>query len=226
MSVSVLVPFRANPGSDRDRIWTWMRQRWELLCPDWELVVEGDRGDDPARFNEGQALNAAAAQASGDILVIAESEVAFNQGPLLRAVKMVERGGGWLCPAVYHQLTQQTTDRLLASTPERYIDEPVVTLRTWARESVAPIVVMPREAFDLVGGYEERIPGWGWNDKIMAAALDTLYQPHGRYPGSVLHFEHGRTESVDCNPTLTARYLRAAGDRAAMLAILAERSVA
>jgi hypothetical protein len=49
---------------------------------------------------------------------------------------------------------------------------------------------MPREAFEAVGGWDERFRGWGGEDHSAMRAVDTLYGPHKTLPGQVLHLWH------------------------------------
>ena len=52
------------------------------------------------------------------------------------------------------------------------------------------IQIMPREAFDTVGGWDTRFRGWGGEDHAAMRAMDTLYTLHKTLPGQVLHIWH------------------------------------
>jgi len=52
------------------------------------------------------------------------------------------------------------------------------------------VQLCPREAFDALGGWDERFCGWGGEDHAMMRAMDTVYWPHKTLPGSVLHIWH------------------------------------
>lgn len=222
-AVSVLVPFKPD-GGERDRIWNWMRQRWLTTMPGIELVVSDD-GNTGAVFNEGKAWNACARAATGEIFVVTESEVAFNASDLQPVIETCYETGGWFVPQTYVQLSRVQTVNILAFQPEMALTYRLEKFadRTFRNESVSPIWVLPREAYERVGGMDERYEGWGWIDKAFAAAMNTLYEPLERFSGSVFHLHHERTTSTDCNPALTRRYLDAEGDPVAMRAIINER---
>ncbi len=223
MTVSILVPYRAQPGSDRERIWSWMSRRWELTMPDCELVVWGDTKDD-GPFNEGHAMNCAAAAASGDILVLAEAEVAINPEHLRYAIRRVEQGDGWMLPETYHAMNPRHTDFLLGHPPDVVISDHGPFARTWSRTSVSPIIVCTKEAFRSVGGWETRYDGWGWTDRAFAYAMCTLYRPYTRYPGFVVHLHHERNGVPrDADPALSHAYRLADGEPRLMRALIEAR---
>jgi hypothetical protein len=97
----------------------------------------------------------------------------------------------------------------------------------------ALIQIMPREAFELVGGMEPRCRGWGVDDIAFVMALDTLYARHRTMDEDVFTLFHtptgrrhhrfwaGQVEE-DPNSSLGSRYSRANGDVEAMRALVDE----
>jgi predicted glycosyltransferase involved in capsule biosynthesis len=71
-------------------------------------------------------------------------------------------------------------------------------------------------AFLKAGGYDERYPAWGSDDRSFHIAMDALYRPYRRWPGSVFHLWHPRVEQRDSGAALTLAYLDAYGDAAAL----------
>jgi predicted glycosyltransferase involved in capsule biosynthesis len=81
----------------------------------------------------------------------------------------------------------------------------------------------------MVGGFDERFRGWGWEDRAFFIACDTLCG-HDRISGPVRHLWHPR--SPEKNPdsseyqagrALCRRYKRAHRDRQAIQGLLNER---
>ena len=88
--------------------------------------------------------------------------------------------------------------------------------------------IMPREAFEAVGGWDERFRGWGGEDYAFARALDTLWGPHKNTANDILHLWHPRITGgrgpdwtvkmwanqlePRVNDELSSRYGRAFGD--------------
>jgi hypothetical protein len=60
----------------------------------------------------------------------------------------------------------------------------------WGHYFGALIQIMPREAFECVGGMDERFRGWGGEDVAFLHALDWLFGQHKNTPNSVFHLWH------------------------------------
>ena len=81
------------------------------------------------------------------------------------------------------------------------------------------VVVVAAEAFDEVGGYDERYEWWGSDDSAFAITMGTLVGPVRRLPGRCLHHWHPAPLSETYGHErhaqqhrLQERYAAAAGD--------------
>lgn len=221
--ISVLVPY-APDGGQRERSWRWLERRWGTV--DVELVLQTGDGTAGA-FEQSRAINRAAERAAGDTFVIVDADVALEAQWVWEAANLVESGEAkWILPQRYRQLTAVATDQILNLHPAAPIPPELPT--EWLGDGVSWTggVVLRREAFDVVGGYEERFGGWGGNDVSLGAALDTLWGPLTRLEGEATHLWHPRT-GLDAQPQpshdLMYRYINARGDAEAMEGLIAER---
>lgn len=221
MTLSICVPWRPD-GAHRSRAWEWVRARYEALLPDAEIITSDSDG---TTFCLAQAANRAARQASGDVLFFASADIA-NDADYLRIAPEVACTS-MVVPEEYHYLTEPDSLALLESDPAA--DLPTPTETEWSGCGIGHFM-LPREAFDAVGGYDERHAGWGWEDRCLIAAVETLWGRPKRIPGKALHLWHPRSpETTTHSPTapeqmaLTHRYLDANGDPDAMRALIAER---
>lgn len=106
----------------------------------------------------------------------------------------------WFVP--YHfinRLTEDATERVLDSDPCHPLTFPSPPLPCDVQDTVgsghghrfgAMVQIMPREAFEFVGGMDERFRGWGGEDVSFLRALDTLWAKHKNTPNQVLHLWH------------------------------------
>lgn len=233
--ISVLVPWApaaAESGPERDAIWRWNYRRLVDLFSRFddaaEIVIgQPDDVGDPATFSRSLALNRAAAAARGDVFVIVDADTTSTERDFEAALALV-RLGGWTLPLRYVRLGPIISAEWLSRSgyfpPPGWhhdIEEELLTANSG-------IVAMPRAAFELVGGFDERFTSWGGEDDMMRCALETLYAPPLRH-GTAFHLWHPRppehsTESPGrpASFTLIKRYEAVLGDRDGMLALLAE----
>ena len=166
MSVSVLVPFRAEQG-DAGRIrtenWEWLRKRWEAFFPDFEIVTGTDTG---TPFSKTQAVNDAYSRASGDVFVIADADSWVPAGHVEIAVDYALRRQVLVVPwTVAHRLTASDTTRLRRMAPNidhlftQAMRKNVTDYRP-SPSTAAMVVVVTREGFERVGGMDPRFRGW------------------------------------------------------------------
>lgn len=192
MTVSVLIPYGQPDGETgewRNRSFEWVRARWKYLCPGYEVIVAApDRHDDPGRFNRPQAINRAAARASGDVLIIADADTAFDEGWPASAVDAVTRGGApWVLPYIYRKLDRDSTADLVRKGPTA---ELTGTIEEQTEFSWSGLVVVSRVGFETVGGFDERFTGWGHDDIAFGLCAEALIGHHRRPGGQALHLWH------------------------------------
>jgi len=194
--VSVIFPCLPD-GQWRDQVFEWITRRYETLWPEFELCI-GSNDDDP--FSRSKAKNEAYRKATGEIIIINDADTFCNRQFLELALEQVVSGQSpWVLPyRTYYNLAQGFTERVIERPPtielserELEFDFRVDEQRHPPDGSVAGVLVMPREAFDAVDGYDENFRGWGYEDDAFACALDTLWGYHDRISsGFCTHLWH------------------------------------
>ena len=224
MKLSILVPYRPD-GGQRDRSWSWLRARWAHQHPGVEVVVGcDDGGDTPGQFNHPLAINRAAAEAGGDIFLIADCDTAANPEWVDRAAHLIDSGEApWVMPTHYIQTSPEAAEEILAGPVYAVLPMDVPAVWVGVNVSWAGLVMVPRHAFELTGGYDERYAYWGPDDASFGITMDTLHGDHVRLPGAAFHiwhpqpitdtFHHGH---FDEQRQLVERYQAAAGDPVAI----------
>ena len=216
-----LVPRRPD-GGHRDRLWDWCRSHWLRVCPGIP-ILEGASPEGP--FNRSAAINAAAA-GDWDTAIILDADV-FASSEQVFAAEQVAQATGLMVLGfqLYVGLNALVTRQVLEGKP---LDElRGARIRRYKHES--SIVVVPRELFDEVGGFDERFSGWGQEDVAFAQACRVLRGEPLRVPGNVYHLHHGKSLERSMrhvewrgNQELGKRY-RATKEVGAMRDLLAER---
>lgn len=178
MKVSILVPFRDEEGSTRLINWQWLEKRWRFQFPDAELVVGTDPEGIP--FSKSIAVNHAYRQATGDVFIIADADSWCEPGHIKRAINYALSKGVMVVPWVNaYRLTKKHSVQILKMDPAT--TDPVsqemrrgIEDYTPAPSTAAMVVVITRDDFERVGGFDPRFKGWGAEDVSFALACRTL----------------------------------------------------
>lgn len=183
MNVAVLVPRRAD-GGRRDTVWNWAKDRWALERPDWP-VIEGHHEEGP--FNRSAAINSAAAELEWDVAVIADSDTIVGTDQITAAVAQAVRTGQiTFAYDVFCYLSRTMSDRIMRGFDGMW--EPGIE---WMMAGTcSSMVVVTRELFDRVGGFDEGFQDWGGEDVAFWRACETLGGGDQRIAGPAWHLWH------------------------------------
>lgn len=221
MDVVVLVPRRPEPW--RDRLWEYARAGLDASFH-WARVVEGLSVDGP--FNRSRALNEAAEGSDWDVAVILDADTVPTYHPNVgEAVDLALKTGKLVLPQdTFRSLSRAGTKAVLAA--ECAIED---AEKRWDYPNPkSSCIVVSRQTWELVGGFDERFEGWGFEDAAFFRACRALAGVE-RLPGLCYHLWHPRSEEKNPsraeyqrNQALAALYKDARHDAEVMRAILAE----
>jgi predicted glycosyltransferase involved in capsule biosynthesis len=97
-----------------------------------------------------------------------------------------------------------------------------------ADHTFSSVVIVPRDLYEEVGGYDERFVGWGWEDLAFFWACATM-AGYDRVGGAVYHLWHpqSRADTYEsphyrANEELGHRYMEAKWNQTKMRSLLTE----
>lgn len=192
--ISVLFPYRGDDGP-RDRLFGWVLAWWKANFPEAQICV-GRNFEHP--FNRGAARNDAFDQSTGTVLIIADADTVPTAQGVKEAIAEVVSTKCWSFPydkERYYNLTEEHTATVLlvppSDTPQtKFPFEPGEGQYDHKITSWAGCLVLPREAWEKVGGYDTRFKGWGYEDNAFYLKLDSLWGPHRRQDSYCCHLWH------------------------------------
>lgn len=226
-------------GDDPDRAanWRWLQARYARQHPGWVVARCAARERQGVSFVKGRAANATAAAFAADVLVVADADCIAGKDALERAVAVVAEQRGWAVPfGDVYRLNPEASAGVRAG-PFDVVPSIVPFAQLDPERPFAyrgkpggGIVVAAREAWDTVGGFDERFVGYGGEDFALGHALSTCAgRPH-RESAPLWHLWHPGQPGYDPSGRLPiearrllARYRAATRSTATMRALLDER---
>lgn len=239
--ISLIVPFRAD-SVEREETWLWLEKFYSKRLPKAEIIVGTDLFDGP--FSKTVAMNDAARFATGDIFVILDADALIDPKQIIEAAKRIreareqDKALYYVPYRRFYRLTHEASSKKLTENPARCSFPPddrnspdVEAMGPYGHSTGhwygALVQVLPREAWELIGGFDERFRSWGGEDISILRCLDTVFGKHKTLDAPVWamwHPTHGvgtsRTWAGGTafqNSNLASRYNAAYGDRARML---------
>lgn len=184
MNVAVLVPRRVDNGR-RDHVWGWLQQRWASEHPDW-TVHEGHHDDGP--FNRSAAVNRAASNAGDwDVAVVADCDsFVSKQQADLAVARAVDTGQITFAYNRFAYLSRRMSDRVMAGYSGAWWPGVEWSLTGTCSSQV----IVTRELWDTVGGFDEGFVGWGFEDIGFSLSCQTFGGGCQRIAGEVWHLWH------------------------------------
>lgn len=187
--VSILIPWLPEPT--RIDGWRYVRNTLIARHPDWEVLSVAN----PGRWSKAAAINHAVEQSTADILIIHDADVICHPKALAKAVELISEGWAWCSPLNrLNRLDRETSLEIMRGEldpsdglPGRKYQE-IFTPGCGA-------VVLPRDAWEKVNGWDERFQEWGGEDYAIGCALDTLWGEHCELDAPAWHLWHTPAET-------------------------------
>lgn len=200
--ISVLIPYKKDNGV-RDQLFYWVIQFYKNAMPDVELCI-GESNSEP--FNRSEAVNLASKKATRDIFAIADGDVIYDPAILIKSIEMLNQHA-WIVPySKWLNISKASTEELLKSKPQWPLSKKVEYRDRFANKyhkPVSGVIIVPRNNFEKVNGFDEGFKGWGKEDIAFRDALNTICGPYQRFEEHFIYHLWHPTEGSKGNPHFT-----------------------
>jgi len=244
--ISIIIPFKSN---DRIRIrnFRWLLEYWKDSLPHAEIII-GKPGK--GIFCKGQALNRAVRRSRGKVIAVIDADAYLHWDVVEHCANRIleeqKRGHNlWYIPyRTLSRLTKHATRLVTHSDPRNpfmppcpppkaYIDT-IGHSQMYGYRYCAMAFIIPRKAWDLIGGFDERFVGWGNEDICLMRTLDTVFGKHKTVKGCIFHLYHpyighnyltrkwDGQDSANMNARISNRYHRANRNPSLMWELIGE----
>lgn len=189
--ISIVVPFRGE--GLRAEVLAFVRSHMEPHLPDAEWLISGDDGSDP--FWKTWAINRGVERARYDVLMILDSDTYVVPKDVLEGARLIREGAPYVQPwKVKYKLKEEPSREVLdaGSDWDGTLDLRIANLEHRNSYWAAPPLMLSRDAFEAIGGADERLRGWGSEDDVMVYALRCLVGRGVRTRSNAMHLWHPR----------------------------------
>lgn len=222
--IRVLVAVLWRPQPHREYAHEIVTAHYARILPDAD-ILDVDTDHDPFCLAACRNRGVRIAENSGyDVVVLADADTLPEAKPLRTAIEQAAYSRFVHLPYTeYRSLREDGTRQYLAGTPLEDCNHMVVDF------ACSGVLVTTPATWWSCGGQDETMRGWGMEDVAFLVAHRTILGAEfPRHAGAVyaLHHESAVKDGpqYDANVARYQRYLDAAGDPAAMQALIAERT--
>jgi hypothetical protein len=181
------------------------------LCREFDATLVFSHPEDPA-FNISKAYNVGVRAGSRDAVACVDADVVFSPPTFRYAADVLKEGKLAIIPVVYkkqHALTGYFQKVVPELTTEQWVEH---TRKMGCRRDANGNIVVPRNVFEYLHGYDERFYGWG-------AADHDFFVRANHFQGAVhlmdttcpksMHQSHKQRTDVESDNTKRNRHLLA-----------------
>jgi predicted glycosyltransferase involved in capsule biosynthesis len=228
LDVSIIIPFQTDHGIRADEF-EWIKKYYSRVMPEAELCFGIINGKE---LNKSKAVNLAAKKATKEVLVIADADVIYDPEIIVKSISLLNKAACVVPFTEVYNIERTATERLLKTEPKWPID---VKFEESTKKSIYPgfagkLIVISKEIFEKVGGFDERFIGWGGEDDAFSLAVKTICGKLVNIKGEIYHLWHP-VSNYYSNPhgkenhALVTRYFRASGNKEQMVNLINERNI-
>ena len=186
-NVSFVLPYAEE--TVRGYLKTFVVERLKALYPEAEIII-GDYELKP--FSRGKAINNGVSKATREIVFIMDTDFIFDKDIVEKAVDLIEnRQAPWIIPFNYvHHVNDELTSEILELPVDFHLAGRDMQVNRHLHQGLGSMCCMLKDDFERIGGFDENVIGWGYEDNVFAHIANTLIGNYVRLDVPILHLWH------------------------------------
>lgn len=158
-NISIIIPYCPNT-EDGKKIFKWSYTRLKIFFPEAEFLVHVC--DDIKNFNRSKIINNLVKKSTKDILLIIESNVAFDMHSMIIALDLISKFNAITPYGYVHVLTKEETYKLINHPDTLVLRESEFGNCEVIDYLMGSYVLVNKKIFNDIGGYDEDIVEWAY----------------------------------------------------------------
>jgi len=185
-NLSIVIPFKSG-DLIRQTLFDFVYNRLKKLYTDAEIVI-GEYDGEP--FSRGRAINNGVSKASNENIFICDSDFIFLPKLVDDALGLIDRVP-WIIPySKAYNLDEETTGNIIIKNEDFDLYNTPLIGRPQSHLGLGSMCFIKRDKFDLIGGFDENLVGWGYEDNVFSHIADTVLGEHVRIENKIFHLFH------------------------------------
>jgi len=197
--ISFIIPYN-EINEERKKNFEFVYDRLRNFYPESEIIIS-EYKETP--FSRGRAINYGAKKSSRPVLALVDADIIFEKELINESLFLLEQNT-WVIPFnEYCSIVKNDTLKILNSSCDVSISELGVLLGHIYKHTVGAMGIIRRKDFLEMGGFDEKLVDWGYDDNIFQHKADILIGEHKRLNKRIYHLFHESDRSWENENTKT-----------------------
>ena len=201
-NLSIIILHSPNGEKDRDNNFNFIYPYMQSIFPNAEFVIADDPTSEPY-FCRSHTINHGVRQSTKENLIIMDNDIYLSKELLLQGLELLETSPFVIPFGIIKDLIPPVCDSITSGEPHNYNE--LVNYSYMDRDirqdkMAGGLQIFKRQFFNEIGGYDERIKRWGYEDSYMCQKAKHAL---GDYPiiedGIGYHLFHPRKQDWSYN---------------------------
>ncbi|MDP3066236.1 MAG: galactosyltransferase-related protein [Methanobacteriaceae archaeon] len=178
-NISIILPYKSDNGQ-HDINFNYVFNRLKEDFPKGEIIV-GEDSPGNSSFNRSRAINSGVKKSSNDIIMIHDVDIILPKENVKQGINSLKTYPMIFPFWHFWHLPKTLSHKIIAGMKFDYhklLEYNLQEVHPGGTNGGGAQIIM-KDAFNSIGGYDERFVGWGWEDVLFNFKMKEKYKPDG-----------------------------------------------